>query len=128
MIARHTPLKRSTKLLKRSRVKWRSKKTEAADQKYTQAKKEHFLAHPTCQHPAGCTKSILKGDLMDLHHKAGRTGPLRYCKRYFATACRAHHNLAKDDPIGSRANGWLLDVSSEEVWKMRQREILTGSV
>jgi hypothetical protein len=110
----------------RTRIRARSPKKRADDAKYARAKEAHFAEFPRCQHPDGCTRSLLRGDPMDLHHRAGRNGPLLYCKRYFATACRHHHDLAKTQISASRANGWIVDVSSEEVRRLRTEEILSS--
>jgi hypothetical protein len=92
------------------------------DRQYAVAKVAHFHEQPMCQHPSGCLKSMLRGDVMDLHHAAGRNGPLLYCKKYFRTACRRHHDLAKTAISESRANGWIIDVPTEEVRALRTAE------
>jgi hypothetical protein len=141
-IVRHTPLKRCSLKQKRikfsfsakcevarpkrTRLRQRSPKKAADDLKYAQAKVAYINRHPRCQHPDGCTRSLSKGHQMDLHHRAGRNGPLLYCARYFATACRQHHDLAKTQISSSRANGWIVDVSSEEVRALRTAEILSN--
>lgn len=120
---RRTTLSRGTSPLRRTRIASRSPAKAADDAKYRIAKAEHFAEHPNCQWPGGCSRSMRKGHAMDLHHRGGRRGPLLYCKKYFATACRRHHDMAKDDPIGSRANGWIVDVSSEEVRQLKLEEL-----
>jgi hypothetical protein len=122
-LLRRTPLSRGKVSLRRTRLASRSPSKAADDAKYRAAKAEHFAEHPRCQHPDGCNRSLLKGDLMDLHHRAGRRGPLLYCKKYFATACRPHHDEAKNDPKKSRASGWVVDVSSEEVRQLKLAEL-----
>lgn len=120
---RRTPLARGTSQLRRTRLASVSPSKRDDLALYYERKAEHFAEHPRCQHPDGCTRSILKGHAMDLHHRAGRNGPLLYCKKYFATACRAHHDLAKSHPKESRANGWIVDVSSEEVRRLKLEEL-----
>jgi len=112
--------------LKRTRLRSRSPKKAADDRKYAAEKTAHFAEHPRCQWPLGCSCSIGSGAIIDLHHKAGRNGPLLYTRKYFATACRKHHDIAKSDPILSRRIGWVIDVSSEEVRALRQAEILAS--
>ncbi len=65
-------------LPKRTRLRARSPKRAADDRKYEKEKAAHFLMNPQCQHPDGCTRSLINGDQMDLHHRAGRNGPLLY--------------------------------------------------
>jgi len=109
----------------RKRIKTVSKPRSVGLRKYEKAKAEHFAEHPFCQwpgpFPCPCNARTQK---MDLHHRAGRNGPLLYCKKYFATACRRHHDLAKTDIKGSRAIGWIIDVSSEGVRRLKQEELL----
>jgi hypothetical protein len=107
------------------RIRQRSPTKAADDRRYYCEKIIHFAEHPGCQYPGGCTRSILKGDVMDLHHAAGRNGPLLYCRKYMRTACRAHHDLAKTKISESRRIGWVIDVSSEEVRALRTEEILS---
>ena len=76
-ILRRTPLKRGA-----CRIKPRSQKRTADETRYRSAKAEYQREHPRCE-MLGCSRSLLRGDLIDLHHKAGRNGPLLFCKRYF---------------------------------------------
>jgi hypothetical protein len=125
-LQRRTPLRLTgfaLSLEPRKRLSHRSPSKAGADRKYAVAKAAHFAEHPGCQHPDGCRRSLRHGDLMDLHHRAGRNGPLLYNREYFATACRAHHDLAKSDPIGSRANGWVVTVSIAEVRRLKEAEL-----
>jgi hypothetical protein len=70
----------------------------------------------------GCTRSLRRGDLIDLHHKAGRNGPLLYCKKYFSSQCRQHHDYIEEHLSWARAQGWIIDVSTEEVRALRAAE------
>lgn len=133
---KRTPLRRRTPLcrgvaparsgngLRRAgRISSRSKRREEDDEKYRAAKAEHFREHPGCQMP-GCRRSLLRGHLIDLHHKAGRNGPLLYHRPYFSSLCREHHDYVEEHLSWARANGWIVDLSSDEVWQIRQAEIL----
>ena len=113
---RRTPLKRGV-----CRIKSRSTKKVADAARYTKAKAEYQREHPRCEMP-GCTRSLLKSDLIDLHHKAGRNGPLLYCKRYFASLCRKHHDMVHANPQEAREHGWIIDVSTDEVRALRAAE------
>jgi hypothetical protein len=106
----------------RQRIKPVGKSRAAGLRKYECNKVEHFLENPRCQYP-GCFRSITRGDEMDLHHAAGRNGPLLWCRKYFRTACRPHHDLAKTHIKHSRAIGWVIDVSSEEVRRLKLEEL-----
>lgn len=109
----------------RTRIKQVSSDHAIGLRKYEKAKAEHFIAHPYCQWPGDikCPCSTFTHN-MDCHHSAGRNGPLLYCKKYLRTACRHHHNLAKSDPKQSRAIGWIVDVSSEEIRRLKREELL----
>ncbi len=109
--------------MKKTRLKCRSDRKTEDDEKYRKSKAEWFCEHPNCQ-MLGCTKSLLKGDLVDLHHKAGRNGPLLYAKAYFSTLCRKHHDFVEEHPSWSRANGWIIDLTSDQVWQIKMKEIL----
>lgn len=129
-IQRRTPLrsfsakaKPGAALKRRARPRCRSVKRAEDEQKYSVAKAEYQRAHPRCQMP-GCTRSLLKGDIVDLHHKAGRNGPLLYCQTYFSSLCREHHDYVGEHKTWARANGWIIDVSSEEIRQLRLAEIL----
>lgn len=111
---------------RQTRIKSRSPRKAADDRKYIANKAAHLAEFPVCQYPAGCKCRVGGPVQMDLHHRAGRNGPLLYTRKYFATACRPHHNLAKDKPKESRAIGWVIDVSSAEVRALRQSEILNS--
>jgi len=113
---RRTPLKRAGKP-----IKSRSPKKADDDARYRVAKAEYQREHPRCEMPR-CSRSILRGDVIDLHHKAGRNGPLLYCKKYFSSLCRNHHNYIKEHMSWARANGWIIDVSTEEVRALRAAE------
>lgn len=128
---KRTPLKRKTPLrnsgtglkrtaMKRScvRIAPRSERRAAEEKLYAQARKEYLSAHPQCEFP-GCARSLLRGDLIDLHHKAGRNGPLLYCQEYFAALCRPHHNYVEEHLSWSRAQGWILDLTTEQVRALR---------
>ncbi|MDX2187740.1 MAG: hypothetical protein SFV32_12465 [Opitutaceae bacterium] len=117
-LKRYTRLKSSVGLASTSRLKPRSPKKAADDARYRRSKAEHLATHPQCMW-AGCTKSKANGDLVDVHHKAGRNGPLLYCKRYFATLCRQHHNHVEEHLSWSRANGWIIDLTTEQVRQIR---------
>lgn len=109
--------------MKRCRLKSRSTKRRSDENRYSKAKAEHFKEHPNCAWPQ-CTRSVRKGHELDIHHKAGRNGPLLYERRYFCTLCRRHHDYVESHLSWARANGWIVDLSSQEVWEMKQREIL----
>jgi hypothetical protein len=116
MIRRRTPLKRG------GRIASRSPERQAEEDKYRAAREAHFAEHPYCQYPgANCQRNIFTSS-MDLHHAAGRNGPLLYCRKYFRTACRLHHDLAKSQISESRRIGWVIDVPTEEVRAMRAAE------
>lgn len=120
---RRTPLKRSkvSAHAKRSFVRKRSKKGRAEDARYRVLKAEHFKSHPYCEHPSGCWANIHDGNtIIDLHHRAGR-GPLLCCTKYFATACRFHHDLAKSDIRGSEVNGWIVRLRPSEVRQLKEQ-------
>lgn len=109
---------------KRKRIKQVSAARAEGLKKYAKAKAEHFAEFPHCQYPWGCQCTLQRGDKMDLHHRAGRNGPLLWTRKYFATACRRHHELAKSEPGRSRRIGWVMDVTTEEVRQIRQDELL----
>jgi hypothetical protein len=109
--------------LKRTRIKPRCDRRQADEKKYEAAKAAHFREHPGCQMP-GCSRSLLKGDVIDLHHKAGRSGPLLYHRPYFASLCRRHHDHVHAWLKESRANGWIIDLTRDQVFQIRQAEIL----
>lgn len=110
--------------LRKHMIRPRSKKRQADERKYAKAKAEHFAENPRCQYPGvRCPREVGSGHVMDLHHKAGRNGPLLYCKKYFATACRMHHDVAKSCPRASLAMGWIVKVSSDEVRALREAEL-----
>lgn len=127
MIRRRTGLKRSvfkrtsTTPKQRGGLRSRSPRKKTANAKYEAAKQEHFRESPGCQFP-GCCRSLRKGDLCDLHHKAGRNGPLLYRREFFATLCREHHEYVENNLSWSRENGWIIDLSSDEVWRMKLEE------
>lgn len=124
-LRRHTPLRRTkTTLTRGTRVSPISDQRRDDQEKYKVAKAEWFEEHPNCQFP-GCPRSRLRGHLIDLHHKAGRNGPLLYCKRYFSSLCRPHHDHVENHLSWARANGWVIDVPSDEVRRLRQEEILS---
>lgn len=99
-----------------------SKKKRAGNVKYFKAKTEYQALYPHCA-SLGCGRSLLKGDLIDLHHRGGKNGPLYWCKKYFMSLCREHHNWVKDHQDQARANGWLVDVSSDEVHELKRQEL-----
>lgn len=122
---KRSPIKRRAALRRpkvATRIKPRSDRRKVEETKYTAAKAEFQRQHPACQMP-GCKRSLLKGDLIDLHHKAGRNGPLLYCKRYFASLCRHHHEHVENNLSWSRANGWIVDVPTSEVRALREAEL-----
>lgn len=101
----------------------RSPAKAADDARYLVVKAAHFREHPACQMP-GCTRSLLKGDIIDLHHKAGRSGPLLYHRPHFASLCRRHHDQVHECVKESRANGWIIDLRRDEVYRIRQAELI----
>jgi len=115
-IIRRTPLKRGV-----CRIKPRSEKRTKDEARYKQAKTEYQLEHPKCEMP-GCSRSLLRGDLIDLHHKAGRNGPLLYCKKYFSSQCRQHHDYIENNLSWSRSNGWIIDLTTDQVRQIRAEE------
>lgn len=103
----------------------RSSKREAENQQYEINKAAHFLLFPQCQVP-GCTRSIRRGDRIDLHHAAGRHGPLLYCAKYFRSACRPHHNRVKGDEAWAVSVGFMVRVSAQEVRDLRNAEMMAS--
>jgi len=65
---------------------------------------------------------------MDLHHAAGRNGPLLYAKQFFRTLCRQHHDFVENNLSWSRTHGWIIDLTVEEVRKLRLDELLIRNV
>jgi len=121
-IIRRTPLRRSPLRCTRTRIKQRSPGKATDDRKYRQAKKAYQCEHPNCEF-GGCEKNLLFGDLVDLHHKAGRSGPLLYTAKYFMSLCRRHHDWVKENMSAARARGLIIDVSSDEVRRLRLEEL-----
>lgn len=108
----------------RARIPSRSPQRVLDEAKYRAAKAAHFREHPGCQMP-GCSRSLRKGHLIDLHHKAGRNGPLLYHRPYFASLCRTHHDYVETHLRWARANAWIIDLTSAQVHEIRQAEILS---
>lgn len=127
---RRTPLRRTGRI--RAKTTWRPKRQRIRNRSVSRRKQEDlyrvardawFLKNPACMFP-GCKRSLRKGDAIDLHHKAGRRGPLLYRAEYFCTLCREHHDYVEQHLGWARENGFRVDVSSEEVQRMKQEEIL----
>jgi hypothetical protein len=118
-LKRKTPLKNGTPM-KRScvRIAPRSDRRAGQEKLYAKAKREYQAEHPQCEF-VGCTRSLLKGDLIDLHHKASRTGSLLYNEDYFASLCRQHHDWCHAHPSQARAAGWIVDLTSEQIRAMK---------
>jgi hypothetical protein len=98
---RRTPLKRSTKPLRRSRLRPVSKKHAVRLRDYTKVRREYMEAHPICE-VQGCTQPST-----ECHHKAGR-GSKTADRRYFMATCNPHHRLIHRMPSWARENGYLL--------------------
>lgn len=102
-LKRHTPLKRSTKALKRTAIKKSQKpipkvtKKRAAELRlYEKAKKEMFNEDTVCQFPGCCSR------LVTLHHKKGRMGKMVYNKKYFIWLCPEHHDFAELNAVAAK--------------------------
>jgi hypothetical protein len=100
MIQRHTPLRRSSKLLKRSSLRKVSKKHAKELRTYSKLRKAFLEEHTTCQYP-GCSSRA-----EDLHHKAKR-GKFLNDTTQFMAVCRYHHDFIHQNPAISRYNGYL---------------------
>lgn len=109
---------------RRPGLRCRSVARQQDEQRYRAAKDAHFREHPACQFP-GCVRSLRRGHVIDLHHKAGRSGPLLFHRPFFASLCRQHHDHVHAHPGWAREAGWLIDLPHDEVFRIRQAEILS---
>lgn len=113
-LARRTPLRsnpdktrqwqqNSAAPLKRTQMKRKSAKTEAEDALYYAAKDAYLEAHPFCE--IMLTEGI-HVSAVDVHHKAGRVGALRYTPSNFLAVCREMHDKIHANPVWAKENGW----------------------
>ena len=92
---RRTPLKRSTKAIRRV-----SKKRGKALREYARLRAKFLFEHPTCQ--VGCCEVPSR----DVHHKAGRGKNLNNVATWMAV-CLPHHEKIHRNPSWARAHNYL---------------------
>jgi len=102
-LRRKSPMKRKPSPLRRSRVRPVSiaPKKVARRKAYLELRKRWLAEHPVCEL---CHNRLSD----DVHHKAGRRGPLLTDTRYFASLCRTCHRAVHAEPKLARAGGWLV--------------------
>lgn len=98
-IRRYALLKRSTKPLKRTRLRRVSAKHAKELRSYYEKRKAFLIAHPTC---ALCSNASC-----DVHHKEKRGANLNREETWLAL-CRAHHEYLHHHPSWARERGLLL--------------------
>lgn len=98
-LKRKTPLKRSSKPMKRSWINPVSKKRHKELIIYGQLRDEYMMAHPRCERCGAQSQ--------DLHHKAGRGSRLNDVT-LFCSLCRPCHDWVHAHANQAREDGWLI--------------------
>jgi len=98
-LKRKTPLKRSTKPLKRTRLSPVSKKQQKRLRDYSAVRKDYLDEHPVCE-------ACLQRPAEEIHHKEGR-GSKTADPTTFMSICRRCHNWIHANPNRAREEGWL---------------------
>lgn len=70
-----------------------SAKRARANRRYTVLRRDYLTAHPRCEFPGGCVQPAT-----EIHHKAGRVGPLLLDVGHWAPLCHAHHAWTTEHP------------------------------
>ena len=105
---KRSPIKRSTKPMKRTRMNQRSAKGKAAHDEWMAEKREHLSRQPVCQHYiAGIPLEKCWGPI-DVHHinprgAGGRVGPAGE----LITLCRAAHQYVEEHRRWAKEQGLL---------------------
>ena len=97
---RRTPLKRSTKGLKRTPLSRASTKQRKRLVAYSRARKDYLAEHPVCE-------VCKRRKATEIHHKAGR-GSKTADPGYFLATCRICHRHIHDNPSWAREHGYLI--------------------
>lgn len=86
---------------------------------YNSAKKEYESKVPCCELCKSLGLVVTSG--LDIHHKAGRKGPLLWHQDYFARLCRKCHIKVHSEVAWSYSKGWLKIVPTEEYNELNRR-------
>jgi hypothetical protein len=92
-------LRRKTPLRRRKPLPRVSKKRRSSG--YFDQRWEFLLLHPVCQI---CSKRRSR----DVHHMAGREGPLLCAEQFWMAVCRRCHDEIHDSPAWARSRGYLI--------------------
>lgn len=92
-------LKRSTKPLRRTRLRRVSKRQASRLTEYYKVRKDFLATHELCE--MGCGRASC-----DVHHRLGR-GQYLCDVRFFLALCRPCHEKAHRFPAWARENGYL---------------------
>lgn len=93
-------LKRSTKPLRRTRLRRVSKRQASRIRQYTVSRKAYMDAHPICE-VEDCGRPST-----ECHHKKGR-GSKTADPSHFMAVCADHHRIIHGMPSWARENGYL---------------------
>ena len=63
-----------------------------------------------------------KREFQDCHHKAQKQGVLYWYKPYLSLVCRSCHDAIHSNPSQARAENWIVDLTTAERMKIRDRE------
>ena len=99
-LLRKTPLKRSTKPLRRTSLRRVSKKRRKQMHAYSLLRSAFLEAHPVCQ-VCDMARSV------DVHHKAKRGKNYLNVDTWLAV-CRQHHEAIHANPHWARSFGYLV--------------------
>ncbi len=109
MLPRKTPLKKSGKPLRRSRLKPMSKKRQRESKAYSLLRAAYLKANPSCQRIlirygnwATCPNHSV-----DIHHVAGRLGGNYLNTETWMAVCRSCHDWIHANPKQAREQGLL---------------------
>lgn len=125
---KRSPLKRKTPLKRGGRLKPFSKKRSKANAEYLKRRAAFLAAHPWCQWSLaewGSSEEMAKlheGRVVDntrnifvncprateIHHRAGRIGPLLMDETKWMAVCRYAHRMIHDNPKIAKEKGYLL--------------------
>jgi len=115
--------------MKRSRINPVSKNKKKRNQLYERSKKEYWAAIAVEQGRDGRTplcEKCLERTATDTHHRAGRSGPLLWCKDYLSVLCRPCHSYGPDsvheNPKKAELDGWTVRLNRREIESIKLRE------
>ncbi len=125
---RKSPLKRSTKSLRRSKLKPVSTKRAGQLREYAKLRKQFLEDHPFCQvaieeHAADeavivrifkdCSALLIAGQHIpratEIHHKNKRRGAMLNDTKHWMAVCRENHERIENNKAWARSKGYLKD-------------------